>query len=190
MLRRLVVATVLATVLATVAALVEPTIASAGTIGGDVVSMAPRTSLDSGHGGSMGVWMAGDVGPAYVGGEIVADTFTARDGDFGMSYHAIVGTRHQLSDDFVVLADAGAGITQEIDVQMAVLGGESSVDTVALSPSAALRAQLAWVIGHSHGFQVGLALESEARGGVHRNHAEKDTATGGIGLGLAFYIGR
>jgi hypothetical protein len=155
--------------------------------GGDVFSFSPKSHMD---GGDIGIWLAGTIGPTfYVGGEIAGESFSVHDGDFGFSYHALAGFKTKLSDSFRFLLDGGAGVTQELKVNLALFGGQSSVHTAAWTPSAAVRAQLVWVLATIRGYQTGFALETEARGGVHLGNMPAERTSGGVGVGLAFYIG-
>lgn len=156
---------------------VVPSVAAAEIVGGNLFTVSPIPET-----GSLGGWVAGGVGPVYVGGEIALETLDLIDADVGISYHVLVGHRHALSERLHVLVDAGIGVTQEIDVHLALFGGESETESLLL-PSGAVRAQLAIRLGRLKNVDVALGVGSEARGAF-----DSDESAGGISVGLAMVL--
>lgn len=159
--------------------------ASAQTIGGDVISVQPAASGEL-DGGGLGMWAAGTIGShAYLGGELSIGSYATPE-DAGISYHVLGGVRQRVASRFVVLADAGAGVTQQLAMHLGLFGGESGLETVAWMPSAALRVQLVGEIGKIHDTTIGLGLSTETRVGMplHGDYGM------GAGVGLGLYLAR
>lgn len=159
-------------------------LASAATIGGDVVTVQPASSQI--EGGGLGMWAAKEVGDGggYLGGELSIGSYvTPRDA--GISYHVLGGLKSELSDHFLVLADVGAGVTQQLEMRLGLFGGEAGIDTVDWLPSSAVRLQVVAVFGSVRDTDIGMTINSEARAGY-----TNDEITTGIGLGLGVYLTR
>ena len=167
-----------------VAALVAvPTVASAerSRVGGMVLTIEPNAEPNN---GTMAAWLAYAPGAFYVGGEIAVGNATAGDEDGSISYHAIAGGRARISPHVSLLVDGGAGISQQFDVQLGLLGGESDSDTRAFAPSAAARVHLVGELGTIGGSELGLALTSDVRTTLDENAAPA------MGLGLGLFMSR
>lgn len=160
-------------------------VASAQTIGGDTFSVQPARSGDI-DGGGLGMWAAGVIGDlGYVGGELSLGSYATPD-DAGISYHLLGGIKQRVASRFVVLADAGAGVTQQLAVELGWFGGESGIETAAWMPSAALRVQLVGELGTIGETTVGLGLSTETRMGMP---LDGDVGVG-AGVGLGIYLAR
>jgi hypothetical protein len=160
-----------------------PTVASAGTsrVGGMLLTIDPDSEPDN---GVLAAWLAYSPGAFYVGGEIALGNATAGNEDGSLSYHAIVGGRARISPRVNVLVDVGLGISQQFDVQLGILGGESGSDTKAFAPSAAARVHLVGMLGTVGSSELGVALTGDSRTTLD------DNAAPAIGLGLGVFITR
>jgi hypothetical protein len=123
------------------------------------------------------------MGTVYAGGELQIETFTRGTGEFGVSYHALVGADTQLSPRIRVLGDAGLGVTQQVDAHIAILGGEDKMETEAWVPSGAVRLHLLAELGMVGATTWSLGLTADARSTVTGDSA-------GVGLGLGLVIAR
>ncbi len=160
-----------------------PTIASAETshIGGMNLTIEPDGEPNN---GSMSGWFAYAPGTLYVGGEIAIGNATAGREDGSISYHLVGGARAEVSPRISVLVDGGVGISQQFDVQLGILGGESGSDTRSFAPSAAARVHVVGEIGTVGDTDVGIALTGDSRSTLDENAAPA------MGLGLGVFMSR
>ena len=178
-------ATTLLVVLAAVAAVAAvPTVASAETssrAGGMFLTVEPDSEPNN---GAWSAWLAYAPETFYVGGEIALGNATAGDEDGSLSYHVIGGARTEISSRVLLLVDGGLGISQQFDVQLGILGGQSGSDTKNIAPSAAARVQLVGVLGTVGDSKLGIALTGDSRSTLDEN------AAAAMGLGLGVYVAR
>jgi hypothetical protein len=151
--------------------------ARAGTLAGSAVTVQPGGE-DGLGGGGLELWLAHAWDGYYAGGELAAESYTSGESDFALSYHALLGARHPLGERVAIVADVGAGISQQIDVRLGLLGSESDTDTEAVVPSGAVRASLVVALGTIGESRIGLAFAGDLRGTTDGD------AGGGVGLGV------
>jgi hypothetical protein len=162
----------LAAVLVSVVATVST--AHAGAIAATSAAVAPSTQPEE---GGFTMWGAGDVHEhVYVGGEVAFQTFDSS--DLGVSLHALVGVKSRLSERIVVLADAGAGVTNHVTFQLGLFGTEGGDEGT--SASGAVRVHLVGELGTLGMVRVGIGLSSEARSTLD--------GEAGVGVGLGLYL--
>lgn len=159
-------------------------VASAGVIGGDTISVQPG-GPDGVSGGGLAAWAAADLGAAYVGGELAMGSYATPD-DFGVSAHVLGGITSHLSKRVRLLADVGAGATQQVEYHLGLFGGKSGFEGVAWMPSTAMRLQLVGELGTIGETKVGLGLAGEARAGLFPDDDQIATMGFGVGLGVFF----
>jgi len=153
----------------------------ADVVGGDTLTRAGHP--DGGQlDGSLSVWLARRRGMLYVGGEIAVETHTQGEGDFALSYHALIGIQRSLQPDLLLLVDAGLGPSQRLAFNGGVLANDPSIDTVGWVASGAVRSQLIMVLTTYRESDLGLGLIAEARSDVWLESY-------GYGLGISFYAG-
>jgi hypothetical protein len=165
--------------LAVLALLCVPSLATANTLTmGNTVMVEPSTDPDDG-GGTF--WGAGYVHDAvYVGGELAFETFDSD--DLGISWHALVGVQQRLGNRVAVLADVGAGVTQDVTFNIGLFGSKSGFETERVAPSGAVRLHLVGELGSVGTATIGLGLSSEARSTMD--------GESGVGVGLGLYVSR
>src|SRR5881392_775810 len=105
--------------------LVVPTVASATPMAGMTVTAEPARSTDNVERGGFATWGAWGVGSGggYLGFEVGAGNQDVPD-DFGVTFHILGGVQSRLSDHVVVLADAGAGVTQQTSFELQIFESE------------------------------------------------------------------
>ena len=165
-------------ILTALALVALPSVAAAEVRVGSLATVAPVPET-----ASLGGWLAGDFGPVDLGGEIALERVDLIEGDVGISYHALVGHRHELSKRVHLFVDGGIGVTQEEKVTLGLFGSRGGSETIGVVPSGAVRAQLAFELGDLAGATFAIGVGSEARGAVDSN----DSA-GGIAVGLAMVV--
>ncbi len=165
--------------LAVLALLCVPSLATANTVTtGTSVMVAPSTEPEDG-GGTF--WGAGYVHDAvYVGGELAFQTFDSS--DLGVSWHALVGVHQRLGSRVAVLADVGAGVTQDVTFHLGLFGSKSGFETERVEPSGAVRLHLIGELGNVGTATIGLGLSSEARSTMD--------GESGVGVGVGLYVSR
>jgi hypothetical protein len=164
----------LAAVLVSVVATVST--AHAGAVAATSAAVAPSTQPEE---GGFTMWGAGDVHEnVYVGGEVAFQTFDSS--DLGVSLHALVGVKSRLSERIVVLADAGAGVTNHVTFQLGLFGTEGGFEDEGTSASGAVRVHLVGELGTLGMVKVGIGLSSEARSTLD--------GEAGVGVGLGLYL--
>lgn len=137
--------------------------ATAEPFGGATLTLQPG-------GGGLQAWAAHGLGDYYVGGELAVETYTSGTADRSASYHLVGGARARLARRLVLLADLGAGLSQQLD---------GYTDTVGWAPSAAVRAHLVIELATIRCTTLGLAIGGDARVAL-----DGDGMGGGAGLGL------
>lgn len=173
--------TVTATLVAALCVVPAVASADASQIGGTLLTVEPDSEPNNGE---LAGWLAYAPGSYYVGGEIAIGNATAGREDGAVSYQAIVGGRARLSPHVSVLVDGGLGVSQQFDIQLGILGGESGSDTRAFAPSTAARVHLVGELGEFGGSEIGIALTGDARSTLDENAAPA------MGLGLGVYLAK
>jgi hypothetical protein len=165
-----------------VLAMLFPSVASAESLWVSNVSVGPAATMDAVEDGGFGLWGAGfATDNVYVGGELSFSSYDTLD-DFGIAYHVLTGARARVSPRVSLLADVGAGITQQVEYHLGIFGGESGFSTEKITPSGAVRVHLVGELGRTQTARVAIGLTSEARGALD--------AGAGVGVGLGLYLSR
>lgn len=137
--------------------------AAAEPFGGATLTLSP-------DGSAVQAWAALGWGDYYAGAELAAETYTSGTADRSASYHLFGGARARLAKRIVLLADLGAGVSQQL---------AGYTDTVGWAPSAAVRAHLVIELATIRCVTLGLAIGGDARVAL-----DGDSMGGGGGLGL------
>ncbi|MDB4964205.1 MAG: hypothetical protein JWP01_4204 [Myxococcales bacterium] len=154
-------------------------VASADGLWGAALTFRPGN--DGGRdGGHLGGWGAYGFGDFYLGGELALETYTAGSSESSISYHAVAGTRAPLTRWLTLLADLGAGLSQQTTHHVGLFGRDRrKMPTDGWAPSAALRAHLVADVVDLGGTTIGLALAIDLRVAL-----DGDSMGGGAGLGV------
>lgn len=115
-------------------------------------------------GGSMAVWGAHELGPVYVGGELALSTLGTGAHDLALQLNVIVGHAAHLGHGFHLLTDVGAGPCEQLDVKVAIGGGDDGgFDHARWTIGAVARAGLFLDLGRGLDAWWALGLTTEVR---------------------------